>query len=311
VPDAGVPNAADDWLTREYEKALEHLRKPKRLSQGLLLIATLAIFMMVQKTDSTRALLILVSVLLFHESGHFVGMRLFGYRDVRMFFIPLFGAAVSGRRGDVAAWKEGIVLLLGPVPGILIGFAIGFGTQDHSPVMREVALTLIGVNLFNLLPLGGLDGARLLQLVLFSRRRWLEIGFQLITGLAAAALALNWQSIGLGVMAWFMLMVLPFRWRVLKAADRIARAGLPLPADATALEGETGRALFMEARNTITADNQRKPATVASAMQQVLEAANAKRPSLEESIMLGTALFVAFVLGVAALFSVAAAPPAP
>ena len=138
MPEAGLPNAPSDWLTREYGGGrLEHLRKPKRLSQGLLLIGTLALFLVVQKSDSGRGLLILVSVLLFHEAGHFAGMRFFGYRDVRMFLIPFFGAAVSGKRGDVAASKEAIVPVLGPLPGILIGFAIGIATRSPSPTVRE------------------------------------------------------------------------------------------------------------------------------------------------------------------------------
>lgn len=39
--------------------------------------------------------LILV-VIFIHELGHFAGMKLAGYRHVKMFFIPLLGAAVSG-----------------------------------------------------------------------------------------------------------------------------------------------------------------------------------------------------------------------
>jgi hypothetical protein len=234
-------------------------------------------------------------------------MRVFGYRDVKMFFIPFFGAAVSGKRGDVAAWKQGIVLLLGPVPGIALGFAIGLEARGGlSSDMREVALTLVAVNLFNLLPIAGLDGARLLQLVLFSRRRWLEIAFQTFAGLAAAALALSWQSIGLGVFAAFMLMVLPFRWRVLKAADRVAAAGVPLPTDAAALDGEAGRIVFLEARGALSPQAQGKPASLAGAMTQVLDAAIAKRPSAEASIGLGVTLLVAFVIGAVALILVAA-----
>lgn len=41
--------------------------------------------------QARQTLLILVPVLLFHELGHYVAMRVFGYRNVRMFFIPMFG----------------------------------------------------------------------------------------------------------------------------------------------------------------------------------------------------------------------------
>jgi hypothetical protein len=40
----------------------------------------------------------LIGVLLLHESGHFFGMRYFGYRDLQMFIIPLLGAAVRGEK---------------------------------------------------------------------------------------------------------------------------------------------------------------------------------------------------------------------
>jgi hypothetical protein len=73
------------------------------------LLVSLALFVLVrqQQSGSPRGLVILVGVLLFHELGHYAGMRLFGYRDVRMFFIPFFGAAVSGKRGGVARGKRG------------------------------------------------------------------------------------------------------------------------------------------------------------------------------------------------------------
>src|SRR4051812_15229775 len=41
---------------------------------------------------SWEALALLVPILLFHELGHYLAMRIFGYRNVRMFFIPLLGA---------------------------------------------------------------------------------------------------------------------------------------------------------------------------------------------------------------------------
>jgi hypothetical protein len=45
VLEAESPNVAPDWPARDYEQALAHLRNPKRLGQGLLLIGTLALFL--------------------------------------------------------------------------------------------------------------------------------------------------------------------------------------------------------------------------------------------------------------------------
>ena len=44
-----------------------------------------------------RFTLWIIPVLLLHESGHWIAMRLFHYRNLRMFFIPFFGAAVTGQ----------------------------------------------------------------------------------------------------------------------------------------------------------------------------------------------------------------------
>jgi Zn-dependent protease len=291
-----------DWLEREYQATLQRLRNPKRMGQGLLLIGSLVLFVLLRgHSSSVQSLVILVGVLFFHELGHFAGMRLFGYRDVRMFFIPFFGAAVSGRRGGVAAWKEGVVLLLGPLPGILVGFALGLRGATLSPTSHEVAVSLITINTFNLLPLAGLDGARLLQHVLFSRRRWLELGFQGCAGIAAGALAINWKSFALGALAYLMLIILPYRSRLLNAAGRIRAAGLSLPADPAALDGDAARALFLEARKVTGEQRGTRPPALAAAMEQLLDAATTQRPSWGASVLLGLALFVTFVLGAAGL----------
>ncbi|MEM9828725.1 MAG: site-2 protease family protein, partial [Planctomycetota bacterium] len=65
--------------------------------------------------------LLLVPILLVHELGHFIAMRCLGYRDVRMFFIPLLGAAVTGRQYGISGWKKGLVSLAGPLPSIVMG----------------------------------------------------------------------------------------------------------------------------------------------------------------------------------------------
>ena len=42
----------------------------------------------------------LLVVLLIHELGHFFAMRLFNYTNVKLFFIPLLGAYVSGKKNN-------------------------------------------------------------------------------------------------------------------------------------------------------------------------------------------------------------------
>ena len=292
----GIPGAPAD---AEFTNAMNALRSRSRWSAALVLLVSFALFILVrqQQSGSTRGLVVLVGVLLFHELGHYAGMRLFGYRDVRMFFIPFFGAAVSGKRGDVAAWKEGIVLLLGPVPGIAVAFALAMKGAIASPAVRPVAFSLVTINAFNLLPLAGLDGARLLQHVLFSRRRWLEIVFQLCAALGMAAIGIKTEVWALLAFAYLMLAILPLRWRVLGAAIRLRGQGVAVPIDARDLDGETARAVFSEARGALRWERGSKQ--VAGVMEQVVDAVNARQPSLGASAALAGAWILSLALAVA------------
>jgi len=150
-------------------------------------------------------------VLLFHELGHYVGMRFFGYRNVRMFFIPLFGAAVSGQNTSAKGYQEAIVTLLGPLPGIGLALLLSITSitpgVDNTlrPKLLFVSLFLVILNGFNLLPVFPLDGGRFLNQVLFSRNRYLEAGFQLLAALALMAYGFTHKAqligfVGLGLL---------------------------------------------------------------------------------------------------------------
>jgi hypothetical protein len=96
------------------------------LGSIVLLVVSLLLFAGAAHADSSwTGVLILVPVLAIHELGHYVAMRGFGYRNLRMFFIPLFGATVSGQHYDIAGWKKALLALAGPLPRILIGVPIG------------------------------------------------------------------------------------------------------------------------------------------------------------------------------------------
>jgi Zn-dependent protease len=129
-------------------------------------------------------LLAMVVAIAIHEVGHYLGMRLFGYRDVRMFFIPLVGAAVSGRSGNAAGWKRAVVALLGPSPGVALGVVCAvFWVAFPEPWLQRLAWAFLLLNASNLLPLLPLDGGRLVQDVLFARSRFLDAAFRVASGL--------------------------------------------------------------------------------------------------------------------------------
>ena len=183
-------------LEESVLKELEKIRNPKgNWGQTLTILAvSLLLFIGLGMRNNPIAFtVLLVGVLFIHEMGHYLGMRIFGYRNVRMFFIPLFGAAVSGQKTTAKTYQEAIVTLLGPLPGLCLAIVL-FGAASVPGLAREVrtelirAAVLFGViNGINLLPVFPLDGGRLLNQILFSRNRYLEGVFQLLAAIALVA----------------------------------------------------------------------------------------------------------------------------
>src|SRR5262245_61346800 len=168
-----------------FQEVSAILRSPEPAASrsGWLFLVSLAAFVLVGKPNrSAIELAIIVGVLLFHELGHYLGMQWFGYQNVKMFFLPFFGAAVAGKKIGVPQWQEAIVLLLGPIPGLMLGCGLYFWQLlfPH-PIVSQIANWLVCINAFNLLPLEPFDGGRFLNLVIFSRHYVLESVFVGVT----------------------------------------------------------------------------------------------------------------------------------
>lgn len=121
-------------------------------------------------------------VLLIHEFGHFFAMKAFNYSNVKLFVLPLLGAYVTGQKTIISQRQMSIIILAGPVPGIIIGFALVL-TSFYYPSEKLLMLAniFIGLNFFNLLPFMPLDGGRLLENLFIHHNHTLRIVFTLIS----------------------------------------------------------------------------------------------------------------------------------
>lgn len=239
---------------------------------------------------------ILVPILFFHEAGHWLAMRVFGYRNLRMFFIPLFGAAVTGKHWNVAGWKKALVSLAGPLPGIALGAgltAVALITGNAN--IRFAALMLIILNAINLVPILPLDGGQFMQATLFCRNRWLDLVFKLaaIGGLIAASVTgvapyMRYVAIALAV-------GLPVTFKLAKVADQFRANPTPpmLPGEdrispeAAAPMIEAVKAAMPKMANT---------KTVAQSVLTVFETLNSRPPGILATI----GLMVLYVSGLIA-----------
>lgn len=144
---------------------------------------------------SFEYMIALFAVLLFHELGHIAGMRLFGYRDLQILFLPFLGAAAIGNKPRARAVERAIIYLLGPVPGLLLGcvyFVAGDQLMASFPWLASdrvhlLAFLLVAINYLNLLPFLPFDGGQLLNAAVFDRYPRMRFGFASISTLAMAA----------------------------------------------------------------------------------------------------------------------------
>ncbi len=156
------------------------------LFSGSLLIFALA-FGFVLSWD---VMVMIVGVLLLHEGGHLLAMYLLGYKELQILFLPFIGAVATSKQPQYSTYKSFIVLLMGPLPGIILGMALLFYTSAQSPEwIGELAGLLLVINLFNLLPIMPLDGGQILHQLLFFRRPMLQVFFMITSAVLALLLA--------------------------------------------------------------------------------------------------------------------------
>lgn len=141
--------------------------KPKG-SAGLtvlsLVMFTMA-FLWLFGVEEFNFLIMLVAVLIIHEMGHYIMMKVFKYENVRMLFIPLMGAFVQGKKRNYSQRESFLVILAGPLPGMIIGsLLLWYSNVYHIAWMLQFSALFLLLNIINLLPLDPLDGGQLFKL---------------------------------------------------------------------------------------------------------------------------------------------------
>ena len=274
--EAAQESEARELAEKIFQDARQEFRAPKPVQTRTLIYILLFLLFIVPQFDGLKSvpgILVLVLVILFHEGGHMLGMRMFGFQDVRMYFIPFFGAAATGRPLGAAAWKHALVSLFGPLPGLVLGLlGLFFFFKYPHPLFLTAIQTLLLLNVFNLLPFGGLDGGRFLQSVLFSRHRVLEIVAFALGSAALVGVAISLGTPMLGLFALLGLLGLPQRWRILKAAAALRTEFPHFDPDPKKLSEAEERALFDAALGSLRVTGPLPLSTVAATMHSIADA---------------------------------------
>lgn len=146
----------------------------------------------------------LVVLTLVHELGHGAAAKRVGLPVSAPVFIPFFGAMIALRGKPRSTWEDFFIGAGGPVVGSAGGalcVAGAFALSGHAAgLLMAIGYFALVVNLFNLIPVWQLDGARMCEAV---RPRDGAIGVALLGAvtIAAAMVAHHLNPIALFVVA--------------------------------------------------------------------------------------------------------------
>jgi Zn-dependent protease len=108
----------------------------------------------------------LVVMIFIHELGHGFAMRRAGIESGWPVFIPFFGAMIAMKGRPNHPRVEADIAFAGPLAGTAIALAsAALGLLLHSEFFVRLAYVGFFLNLFNLTPLGFLDGGRIARVL--------------------------------------------------------------------------------------------------------------------------------------------------
>ncbi len=204
--------------------------------------------------DKPVWIFIITGIVLLHETGHFLSMKYFGYKDVRMFFIPFLGGFVSGAPKKVSQLQRIITLFAGPVPGIIIGIGMLFYFRHTGePFYYQLSFFLIVLNVFNLLPVSPLDGGQLLENLFGRRTYFLQPVFLAGMGILVFGLAVKMGSLWLLAIVWIIVFACRRLLRMVAIRRALDKKGINYRISYDQLDDETYLAIRKEVIERVNA----------------------------------------------------------
>ena len=147
-------NTISEQEHKELVKPELEKDKKDKISVWVKSLSSLALFIVIGYFFFQRnwnLVFILTAVVIIHELGHFLAMKFYKYQELGIFFIPLLGAYASGKKQDISQKQSAVILMAGPVPGVMIGLGLHFlaGYLDVY-VLEQTAWIFIFLNMMNL-----------------------------------------------------------------------------------------------------------------------------------------------------------------
>lgn len=170
--------------------------KTNTITRSLISLFVYALLFYVVFDQNIAYIAAILMVIIVHESGHFLFMRIFNYSNVKIFIVPLLGAFTSGKKQEVSQFQLCLIILAGPVPGIIIGSIIYYINKDiNNDTLKMLGNSFLFINLLNCLPFYPLDGGRLIETLFFRQNHIIRLVFGVISIICLSALFLYSMSL--------------------------------------------------------------------------------------------------------------------
>lgn len=206
--------------------------KDKNSSSILKTIGSLALFVALFAFLGIKLnyIFLIVLVLFLHEMGHLIAMKSYGYEDVGMFFIPFLGAVVTGRKEEMSQFQRLIIVMAGPIPGIVIGvaFLVAFHLGGLPPLFLLFGVVFVALNVLNLVPIDPLDGGKLFELLFFSFSDFSKVLFNGISSLTMIVIGFVYQQYIIMFFGGLMLFRIQSHVKLMRLRKRLMHLEIPL-----------------------------------------------------------------------------------
>lgn len=306
LDDPGPPLRSDAFTLAV--RILRSGARPRPSWLPVLLIALIVLIPFDGKLSGT-GIIVFVAALVLEDLLRLAAAHLLECPAEGLFFLPFFRVNLTAPPGPRQAWKEALVILSGPVLSMVLVLGAALQLSIRRYVGGEALLTVLMLNVFWLLPFGGLSGSRVLNLVIFARWRISEMIFLFLTALALAGVGLLLRSWLLGVFG--VLGVLGAYRRIgFRRAVAELRDGEPLPSPIESLNDAQMYRLYHFARSVVPrpprpgeGEDPSRAGLYAGTMRQLHADATLVFPSVGVSALILFLYVAAFALaGVAFLF---------
>ncbi len=175
----------EDYNFNQQKPDLIDEKQNNGLSLTIFSMTLFVLFFIVIIDNDISFVMSILIVLIIHELGHFIAMKLFKYKNVKMLFIPLMGAFVKGSRKKYSQKQSFIVAISGPFPGIVIGIILMlYGSQIQSSILLDLGMLFLILNIINILPLDPLDGGQMFKLFFRNKHELFLLIFSFISSIS-------------------------------------------------------------------------------------------------------------------------------